>query len=348
MASDAVEVLRVRCAALGDSPAEQLVRRLLWDLSPPGKEPTNEAWARVSTRDVKVLAAAVASMGALRASPGQGASAEERLRDCAAVPPERCSDVNRTCETCACDESKWLREKLLAESRARVRSPVATAEEDIQWIDTEAKFNEAIERTAAGLRAEVSRLTAERDRQNERERQWQRNAGAMRDGCIRDRRERDDAQAQAARQAAMYDAASARADANYAHAARTRVELHEALTGREREYQRAEVAEACVAAAWEALGYTHRAESESPVALGVAIESYGQRMVDESWDAAERKGTALLSAATRKADALLADLVSRWSHESEIVACACCWRPVPDDRDMCEDCRRDDAGAGCG
>jgi hypothetical protein len=47
-------------------------------------------------------------------------------------------------------------------------------------------------------------------------------------------------------------------------------------------------------------------------------------------------------------DALLADLVSRWSHESEIVACACCWRPVPDDRDMCEDCRRDDAGAGCG
>ncbi len=216
----------------------------------------------------------------------------------------------------------------------KVRSPVATAEEDIQWIDTEAKFNEAIERTAAGLRADVARLTAERDRWSERERQWQRSAEAMRDGCIRDRRERDDAQAQAARQAAMYGAASARADANYAHAARTRVELHEALAGREREYQRAEAAEACIAAAWEVIGYTQRAESESPVALGVA----------------ERKGAALLSAATRKADALLADLVSRWSHESEIAACGRCWRPVPDDTDLCADCRIDDCAtpsSGC-
>ena len=62
-----------------------------------------------------------------------------------------------------------------------------------------------------------------------------------------------------------------------------RAELRDVKAEREREYQRAEVAEACVAAAWEALGYTHRAESESPFALGVAIESYGQRMVDESW-----------------------------------------------------------------
>lgn len=71
MASDDVEVLRVRCSALGDSPAEQLVRRLLWDLSPPGREPTDEAWAKVSTREVKILAAAVVSLGALRAPARQ-------------------------------------------------------------------------------------------------------------------------------------------------------------------------------------------------------------------------------------------------------------------------------------
>ena len=42
------------------------------------------------------------------------------------------------------------------------------------------------------------------------------------------------------------------------------------------------------------------------------------------------------------AEELTGDLVARWSHESEIVACGRCWRPVPDDMDTCEDCRIDD------
>jgi len=101
MASDDVEVLRVRCSALGDSPAEKLVRRLLWDLSAPGREPTDEAWAKVYTREVKILAAAVVSLGALREGDGPRVSISELLAHVAASRGEPTSSEARRTPPCS-------------------------------------------------------------------------------------------------------------------------------------------------------------------------------------------------------------------------------------------------------
>lgn len=98
--------------------------------------------------------------------------------------------------------------------------------------------------------------------------------------------------AESERDEALETIRSTRASAYDGELSRLRRELSEALDGREREYQRAE-----------------------------------------------------------EADALLADLVARWSHESEIIACGQCWRPVPDDTSLCPDCCIDyhaTPSPGCG